>query len=56
MTEGRIMKIVAVNDIHAGGRAQMFKRLGVLSFAFFLVKGLVWLGAAAAVAWFGFGG
>lgn len=38
-----------------GATAQWLKRAGVAGFAFFLAKGLLWLGIAAAAAWRGFG-
>lgn len=34
------------------GRSDFFRRIGVAGFAFFLIKGLLWLAAPFVFAWF----
>jgi len=45
--------IIKVKSRYA--RTPWLKRAGFMGFAFFLAKGLLWLGVAAAAVWHGFG-
>jgi hypothetical protein len=50
------MKLAAGVTAVVPGEVQWLKRVGAMGFLFFLAKGLLWLGAAAAFAWFGASG
>jgi hypothetical protein len=47
------MRLAFDGKVDAPAQTRWLKRIGALGFSFFLVKGLLWLGAAAACAWLG---